>query len=303
MVKAKLDGRLKAVLLYVEKVKTASEVCLLFGITDRTLRRWREAYDDGGVAGLAPRKPVAKHCRHRLKTGLEDRIVRLKQKHPTWGGRRIKNQYDLPVHWTTVHRVVKKRGLLVRIKAKPQPYKRFKRRHVDSLWQGDTTQFRIHDVGKVYVTGFTDDCSRFRVRSKAYLNIQAEEAVNALQWALRSGRTPRAIYLDNGKQFIASQFKEEAEKHHIKLIYGKPHNPRARGKVERYHSTLYQELIRAVRFKSLAHFRKLLWKFDEKYNYWRKHEALGWQTPASVYLNKRYFNKKKQNRKSGHKVR
>jgi len=303
LVKAALDVRLKLVLLYAEKVKTAGELRLLYGIPERTLRRWKRAYDEEGAAGLAPRKPVAKRCRHRLRTALEDRIVRLKQKHPSWGGRRIKHQYNLPVHWTTVHRVVKKRGLLVRIKAKPQPYKRFKRRHVDSLWQGDTTQFRIHDVGKVFVTGFTDDCSRFRVRSKAYVGISAVESVNALQWALKRGRTPRAIYLDNGKQFISHEFKEEAEKHHIKLIYGKPHNPRARGKVERYHSTLYQELIHAVRFKSLAHFRKLLREFDRKYNYWRKHEALGWQTPAGVYRNAKYFNKKKHNRKSGHKVR
>lgn len=202
-----------------------------------------------------------------------------------------------------MHRVVKKRGLLVRIKAKPQSCKRFGRYHVDSLWQGDTTQFRIHDVGKVYVTGFTDDCSRFRVRSKAYVNIRAEEAVNALQWALRRGRTPRAIYLDNGKQFISHEFKEAAEKHDIKLIYGKPHNPRARGKIEKYHSALYRELIHTIHFKSLAHFRKELWKFDRKYNYWRKHEALGWQTPASVYHNPKYFNKQKHSQKSGQKVR
>lgn len=91
MAKAALDGRLKAVLLYVEGVKSASEVCLLFGITDRTLRRWRRVYEEQGVAGLTPRKPVAKHCRHRLNGELEDRIVRLKQKHPSWGGRRIKH--------------------------------------------------------------------------------------------------------------------------------------------------------------------------------------------------------------------
>jgi len=34
------------------------------------------------------------------------------------------------------------------------------------MWQGDTFQFRIQSVGKVYVTGFTDDCSRYRVVSK-----------------------------------------------------------------------------------------------------------------------------------------
>ena len=40
------------------------------------------------------------------------------------------------------------------------------RHHVDSMWQGDTFQFRIRGVKKVYFTGFTDSCSRYRVKSK-----------------------------------------------------------------------------------------------------------------------------------------
>jgi len=38
------------------------------------------------------------------------------------------------------------------------------------MWQSDTFQFRIRGIGKVYVTGFTDDCSRYRVKSKVYLH-------------------------------------------------------------------------------------------------------------------------------------
>ena len=162
------------------------------------------------------------------------------------------------------------------------------------MWQGDTFQFRIHGVGKVYVTGFTDDCSRFRVKSKTYLRKGKEEAVNALQWALRAGRAPNQVYLDNGTQFISKLFKEEAAKHKIKLIFGRPYSPRGRGKIEAYHKVLYRELISLSRFYFLSHFRKELWKFDQKYNKWRKQEVLGWQTPASVYRNKRYFNKQAQ---------
>ena len=158
---------------------------------------------------------------------------------PPWGARRIKHQFDLPPSWRTVHRVLKKHGLLIRIKTKPQPCKRFRRKHVNSMWQGDTFEFRIHNVGKVYVTGFIDDCSGYRISSKAYLRKRKEESVNALQWALRKGRTPREMYLDNGKQFIANLFKHEVKKHDIKLIYGKPHNPRGRGKIESYHKALY----------------------------------------------------------------
>jgi len=41
--------------------------------------------------------------------------------------------------------------------------------------------------------------------------------------------------------------------------------------------------------KSFSHFKKELWKYDRKYNNWRKQESLGWCTPASIYNDKRYY--------------
>ena len=93
------------------------------------------------------------------------------------------------------------------------------------MWQGDTFKFRIRGVGKVYVTSFTDDCSRYQVKSKVYLHKDAASAVNALRWALRSGRIPREIYLDNGRQFVSKIFKSEAQNHGIKLIFGSTIQP------------------------------------------------------------------------------
>lgn len=301
MVKEAIDRRVRAVLLYVEGIEEAREICTALEISRRTLTRWVRAYGEDGIQGLERKKPGPKHPKHSIPKKLEQKVVRLKQKHPSWGARRIKYQYDLPCHWATVHRVIKRHHMLVRIKAKPQPSKRFQRKHVDSMWQGDSFQFRISGVGKVYVTGFTDDCSRFRIRSGAYLHKSAKEAMDALQRALRRGRTPREMYLDNAKQFTADEFKAELAKYHIRPIYGKPYHPRGRGKIESYHKVLWGELITQVRFASLAHFKRELRKFDRRYNYWRKNQTLGWKTPASIYNDRRYFNKRtKQRRKDGH---
>lgn len=296
-----MDIRLKAVIESIEGGKSTGDICSLYDISDRTLRRWKRVYKESGIEGLRLKPTIPKTIHHGMKPELKNKILSLKQKYPSWGARRIKYQFGLPVSWRTVHNVIKKNGMLIRIKAKPQPCKRFQRRHVDSMWQGDTFQFRIKGVGKVYLTGFTDDCSRFRVRSKAYLRKGKEEAVNALRWALKTGRKPGQIYLDNGRQFTSKLFKAEAAEHGIKLIFGKPYNPRGRGKIERYHRALYQEVICRKHFESLPHFRRELWKFDWKYNYWRKQEALGWQTPAKIYNNKKYFNKacKKEPNESG----
>jgi putative transposase len=305
-VQAPNNLRVKLVLLYVERVKHAAEIREAYDISERTLRRWARAYRKGGLKALEPkRRGPRRRPRNSTKKRMEERILALKQKHPSWGARRIKYQYDLPCHWATVHRVIKRHGMLIRIKAKPQPSKRFQRYHVDSMWQGDSFEFRIADVGRVYVTGFTDDRSRYRVGSGAYLNKSAKESVDALRRALLEGRIPREMYLDNGKQFIAKEFKAELAKYHIRPIFGKPYHPRGRGKIEGYHKALWNELISQVRFSSLNHFKRELSKFDRRYNYWRKSQSLGWRTPASIYNDESYFNKggaaRNPANKSGHK--
>ena len=245
-----MEIRTKAVVFYEEGIRSAKEIGETYNISERTVRRWAKAHSHDQENGLRPKKTGPKRSPHAISLALERRIIRLKEKYPAWGARRIKHQFNLPCSWRTVHRILKRHGLLIRVKAKPQPAgKRFQRRHVDSMWQGDTFQFRIRGVGKVYVTGFTDDCSRYRVKSKVYLHKDAASSVNALRWALRTGRIPREIYVDNGKQFVAKVLKAEAQKHGIKLIFSRPYNPRGRSKIERYHKTLYQELIALKEFR------------------------------------------------------
>ena len=289
--------RIRAVLLYINGIREAKEICAVDDIPLRTFRRWVSAYRKGGVENLKPKRPGPAVGTNTILEDLEQRIIELKQKHPSWGARRIKYQYNLPCCWRTVHRVIRRHHMLIRIEPKIQPpVKRFQKKHVDSMWQGDSFQFRISSVGKVYVTGFTDDRSRYRVKSGAYLHKGADEAIDALRCALSKGRIPREVYLDNAKQFTAAEFKAELAKHHIKPIYGKPYHPRGRGKIESYHKVLYRELITQVRFTSLSHFKRELRKFDRKYNCWRKTQALGWKTPASVYNDRRYVNKKRHTR-------
>lgn len=296
MVKSTIESRIRAIILYLEQSKSAKEICETDGISERTLRRWIRAYSDGGAERLNPKKMGPKHrMPNSMPKALEDRILELKQKHPSWGARRIKYQYDLPCHWRTVHKVIKRHSLLIRIKKKPQPKpKRFRRKHVDSMWQGDTFHLRISRTGRVYVTGFLDDCSNYRVQSGAYLHKGADESLDALRHALAKGRVPKQMYFDNGGQFKAADFKAELARHHIKPIYGKPRNPRGRGKIESYHKVLYRELITQTWFKSLSHFKRELKKFDRRWNNWRKQQGLEWKTPSSIYNNRKYFNKRRK---------
>jgi transposase len=127
MIKSTLEIRLRAVMHYAEGNKTAKEISAMYDVSDRTLRRWAHDYNVKGSQTLLPRRPGPKQGTGSISKNLEQKIVTLKQKHPSWGARRIKYQYDLPCHWRTVHRIIKKHQMLIRIKAKPQPSKRFQR--------------------------------------------------------------------------------------------------------------------------------------------------------------------------------
>jgi transposase len=155
-VKATMEIRTKAVVFYDEAIRSAREIGETYNISERTVRLWAKAHRQDKENGLRPKKTGPKRSPRATSPSLEQRIIRLKEKYPAWGARRIKHQFNLPCSWRTVHRILKKHGLLIRInKAKPQPAgKRFQRQHVDSMWQGDTFQFRIRGVDKVYVTGF-----------------------------------------------------------------------------------------------------------------------------------------------------
>ncbi len=242
MVKEDVRLRLHAVRQHLEKGVRTAEICQIFGISARTLRNWCRNYREEGVEGLRDESRRPHHSPNRIHGNLVNRILQLRREHPAWGALRIHailGRRGVQVSWVTVHRVLKRHGFMVRRVKKPKPFKRFQRRYVDSLWQMDVYEFRIAGVrGKVYVHTILDDRSRFLVMARAYRRERTREATNNLWWALKGGRPPKALYVDNGSCFISNEFREYCAARGISVIYGRPYNPRGRGKLERFHGIL-----------------------------------------------------------------
>jgi transposase InsO family protein len=294
MVREDVRFRLRAVKQHIDGSVRTEEICHVFGISERTLREWCRRHREEGAEGLRYRSRRPEKSPNQTRAWIERRILRMRRRHPAWGAKRIHaylGRMGVTVHWTTVHRVLKRNGMMVRIRKRPEPSKRFQRQHVDSLWQLDVYEFRIADVGRVYVFNILDDRSRYLVMSRAYKRKRAAEAANCLWWALRSGRRPKAVYVDNGTCFIAKDFKRFCERQEIRIIYGRPYNPKGRGKLERFHGALFRELISQKRFRSLSHFRREMWLFRRSYNKERLHGGIEWKTPAEVYNDKKLMRK------------
>jgi putative transposase len=288
LVKEDVRLRLHAVKQHLEQGVRSEVVCQLFGISPRTLKRWCHNYREDGVEGLRYESRRPHHSPNRIHGNLVNRVLLLRRRHPAWGAMRIHailSRRGVRVSWRTVHRVLKRHGFMVRVVRKPKPFKRFQRRNVDSLWQADVYEFRIAGVpGKVYLHTILDDRSRYLVMARAYRRERAQEATNNLGWGLKSGRTPKSLYVDNGSCFISKEFHQFCTDRGISVIHGRPYNPQGRGKLERFHGILTQELVGRVRFRSLSHFRRELYRWRQQYNRQRLHGGIGWKTPAEIYL-------------------
>ena len=108
------------------------------------------------------------------------------------------------------------------------PFKRFQRRHVDSLWQADVYKFRIAGVrGHVYVHTILDDRSRFLVMARAYRRERAREATQQpLVGDSRAVASPRRSTSTTGAASSRRSSGATASARASRVIYGRPYHPR-----------------------------------------------------------------------------
>jgi putative transposase len=69
----------------------------------------------------------------------------------------------------------------------------------------------------------------------------------------------------------------------VELIYSRPYHPQSRGKNERFHRTLSDEVFAFERFTEFAQVQRAFNAWREVYNFERPHEALGLAVPADRY--------------------
>jgi len=176
----------------------------------------------------------------------------------------------------TVYRILLVSGLN-RPLQKPRlkrTYRRWQRRHPNSLWQCD-----LKLVDATWLITILDDHSRFVTASEIFEEGTTENTIWLLDRAVHEYAKPREILTDHGSQFWSvrrgeSSFDAYCASKGIRHILGGIGKPTTLGKIERWFLTYDQEHTRFP----------LHWKFVEYYNWERPHMALDYSTPAQVYF-------------------
>lgn len=282
----------KEFVIAAEHTHNFSSLCREFGTTRKTGYKWLSRYKSGQPLTDQSKCPsvVANHT----PPETERLIIDLRSDNPGWGAKTIKkvleNQGNENIPCVkTVNNILNRYGCISAEKSlKHKPFKRFERSKCNELWQTDFKgEFQMMDGKYCYPLDILDDHSRYLIKIKPYLGT-GNVVKSTFEAAFNEYGMPDAILSDNGAQFAGfrhgyTQFEKWLMNHDVLPIHGRIKHPQTQGKIERFHRTLKDELLKHKTFSDINEADRQLQMWREKYNNIRPHEALGMQCPSDIY--------------------
>lgn len=221
----------------------------------KTLQRWLYAARES-LAALLP-ESRARGFGLVLEAEAKEMLLDMRREHPNAAA-------DLILDEAVRNGVVVKdaisiptlRRLFVRADLPRTPAKRVQRRRDRRRWEADRPCRIWHadvchvwrrepDGGavKVYVHGILDDCSRFSPALEGREGETENDLLALAVEALLRYPAPEVLYVDNGSTYRGDVLKLAFSKLGIRVVHPEPHDPEARGKMERFWRTLRQRLL------------------------------------------------------------
>jgi transposase InsO family protein len=258
------------------KCKTQLKELYRYEVNIRTLKRWQKRFskDDSWNLIDNSRKPNKIYCK--ITEQAKEEIINLRKK-TGWGSKRlgrILNHLDLS-HFT-INQILRAEGLTRKEgnRGTRARYIRFQRKHANSLWHVDDSEFA--EKGKIIAV--IDDCSRYCLGILHVNSVDTNIVTKFLDELIKKFGKPRQIISDNGSPYGLkskhSRFDRWCKRNKIDHIRTRVKRPQTNGKVERLFQTIGKEI---------SFCNKDLENFRYRYNQFRPHESLNWQTPSQVF--------------------
>lgn len=166
--------------------------------------------------------------------------------------------------------------------------RRWEAARVSALWHADVCHVWTRDADgsprKVYVHGFLDDHSRYVLALEARESELEVDALSVLCSALLRHPAPDVLYLDRGACYRGEVLALACARLGIKLVHAQPHDPQARGKMERFWRTLRQRCTDHLgRRASLHDVNAALLAFLDADYHSRPHASLMGEMPSKRF--------------------
>ncbi len=294
-----MNQRVALIADWLEEEFTITELSQRYGISRKTAYKWIDRYEVDSVIGLEERSRAPKHHGRAVATAVQEAIVALRKRRPTWGPKKllaVLRENDGKIKWpaaSTMGEVLRREGL---------SQSRQRRRYVvpltqplaaahapNEVWTADFKGwFRTGDGKRCDPLTVADACSRYVFCCR----IVAPSELGVRPWferAFREYGLPRALRTDNGSPFAGvgpGQLSHLAVwwlKLGIQLDRIDRGHPEQNGRHERFHLTLQQETTMPPAATPGQQQRRFD-RMRQEFNHERPHEALGQRPPARVYV-------------------
>ena len=282
---------------YLSDLWTMTELCARHGVTRTTghkwVRRWRFEQT------LEEKSRAPKSCPHKTAPEVEQALVALRRKRPSWGAvtlrqrlARMKPELTLPAVATIAdilrrHDLVKPRQRPSRPRHPGRPY--IEATGPNDVWCTDFKgQFKMGDGRLCYPLTLTDWCSRYLIGCHGLRSTEQVGVRKVFARWFREYGLPRQILSDNGVPFASQGISGLSRlsvwwiRLGIQPIRIEPGKPAQNGRHERMHRTLKRDATKPPA-RALAAQQRQFDTFRTIYNQERPHRALGGQTPCDLY--------------------
>jgi putative transposase len=255
-----------------------AEICRSEGISRMTFYRWLDAYSKYGQKGLVKKSTRPKTIHYMITPSIAKTIIgiRKKTKANEYAIESKLNAKGIDISHASIYAVLKENGLINGLSSerKQRTYIRYQRKHPNSMWQTDLTNWKEH-----VVIAYIDDYSRFITGVGAFNNGITANVIEVFRNAIDAYGKPREVLTDHGTQFYAvnrdeSEFDRFCASHRIKHILGSIGKPTTTGKIERWFGSFKANIDN---FRSVGDYVKY-------YNYEKPHKSLDYAVPAERYF-------------------
>jgi transposase InsO family protein len=272
------------------------EICRRFKVSRKTFYKWQKRWILNGETGLKNQSKRPKGSPLQTEGRIEEHVVAVRKKHPSWGGRKIRRRLqdlghdDVPAA-STIHAILKRHDLIDPAESvKHQAWQRFEHEAPNQLWQMDFKGwFQTDDRQRCHPLTILDDHSRYVVCLRGCANQQTETVRHYLVETFRRYGLPERMTMDNG-----APWGNDLEHRHTPLTawlmrmgvgvsHSRPYHPQTQGKDERFHRTLDVDLLQSRNFRNLADVQTAFDPYRHIYNHQRPHQAIGMAVPSSRY--------------------
>lgn len=283
----------------VIKGERMTDLCQEFGISRKTGYKFRDRYQQRGVAALEDQSRAPKRVARKTSEATAKLLVAARQAHSTWGGRKLKEMLEreheglqLPSA-STIALVLKRHGLVQKRRLRRRPLVHrgplVTPQEPNDVWAADYKgQFRLGNRQYCYPLTASDLHSRFILAVEALDATDEEQARAVFEDVFRAYGLPRVLRTDNGTPFASQGLAGLTRLSAWWLRLGirhqrtEPAHPEQNGCHERMHRTLKASTTRPARDTSLQQ-QERFDEFREEFNEKRPHEAIDMKRPADLY--------------------